>query len=94
MKTGVKKKSKKEAWYVYMVECADQTIYTGITNNLSQRIATHNLGKGAKYTRSRYPVLLKASWKYPSRSEAGKAEYAFKKLSRKQKLELIISAAV
>lgn len=78
-----------EEWFVYMVECADKTIYTGITNNIAERIAKHNTGKGAKYTRNRAPVALKASWKYESKSEAAKAEYAYKKLSRQQKLQLI-----
>ncbi len=79
-----------EEWFVYMVECADKTIYTGITNNIAERITKHNSGKGAKYTRNRAPVALKASWKHESKSEAAKAEYAYKKLSRQQKLQLII----
>lgn len=73
-----------------MLECADGTIYTGITNNVKERIATHNSGKGAKYTRARLPVVLKAKWTYKNKSEAAKAEYAFKKLSREEKLQMII----
>lgn len=76
-------------WYVYMLECSDGTIYTGITNNIEARILKHNSGKGAKYTRSRTPVKLKAQWMYEIKSEAAKAEYRFKKLSRLKKLELI-----
>lgn len=76
-------------WFVYMVECSDGTIYTGITNDVKARILKHNSGKGAKYTRARRPVKLKAQWKYSSRSASAQAEYAFKKLSRVQKLKLI-----
>jgi putative endonuclease len=76
-------------WYVYMVECSDGTIYTGITNNIAERIIKHNTGKGAKYTRARNPVILKAYWPYKQKAEAAKAEYAFKKLTRIQKMELI-----
>jgi putative endonuclease len=72
-----------------MVECSDGTIYTGITNNVEERIAKHNTGKGAKYTSGRNPVILKAYWVYKQKSEAAKVEYAFKKLSRKQKMEMI-----
>ena len=76
-------------WWVYMVECSDGSIYTGITNDLDARIDKHNSGKGAKYTRGRTPVVLKANWEYELRSEAAKAEFAFKKLSRMEKMELI-----
>jgi len=76
-------------WYVYIVECSDGTLYTGITNDLNKRIEKHNSGKGAKYTRSRTPVLLKWSCEAENRSEASKLEYQIKKLTRKKKLELI-----
>ena len=76
-------------WYVYMVECADGTIYTGITNDVEARIIKHNSGKGAKYTRTRGPVKLKACWSFEFKSEAAKAEYAFKQLSRAEKMKLI-----
>lgn len=79
-----------KAWFVYMVECIDKSIYTGITNNVEERVGKHNIGKGAKYTRSRNPVVLKAFWKFESKSEALKAEYAFKKLSREKKIEMIL----
>ncbi len=81
-----------ENWFVYMVECSDKTLYTGITNDVVARIAKHNSGKGAKYTRSRSPVKLKAFWKYETKSIAAQAEYAFKQLSKTQKLALIKSA--
>lgn len=76
-------------WYVYLLQCSDGTLYTGITNDLDARIAAHNSGKGAKYTRGRTPVVLLGSFTFETRSEALKAEYAFKKLSREQKLERI-----
>lgn len=78
-------------WYVYIVECSDGTLYTGITNNLDKRINTHNKGKGAKYTRNRLPVVLKKSWEVEGRSEASKMEYQIKQLKRDEKLKLILS---
>jgi putative endonuclease len=76
-------------WFVYIVECSDGTLYTGISTDVSKRISTHNLGKGAKYTKTRLPVVLK--WLKPcnNRSEASKEEHRIKKLTRKQKLALI-----
>lgn len=76
-------------WFLYLLECSDGTIYTGITNDVKARVAKHNSGKGAKYTRGRRPVLLKRSFTYKNRSEASKAEYVFKKLSKQKKQELI-----
>lgn len=76
-------------WYVYMLECADGTIYTGITNDVAARIEKHNSGKGAKYTRARLPVVLKAAWNYKTKPEAAKEEYALKKLTRVEKLRMI-----
>jgi putative endonuclease len=75
-------------WFCYILECSDGTLYTGITNDLDMRIKTHNLGKGAKYTRNRLPVKLKWSKIIENRSEASKLEYRIKKLNRSQKLIL------
>lgn len=78
-------------WYVYMLEGADQSLYTGITNDIERRLREHN-GKekgGAKYTRSRRPYHLVHTETYPSRSEAARREYAIKLLSRTAKLGLI-----
>lgn len=72
-----------------MVECSDGTLYTGITNDLDKRLQKHNNGTGAKYTRSRTPVVLKWTCECLDRSEASKLEYKIKQLSRKDKLELI-----
>ena len=75
--------------YVYILKCADGTLYTGWTNDLEKRIATHNSGCGAKYTRSRLPVELIYHEEFESKSAALKREREIKKLSREQKLELI-----
>ena len=75
---------------VYIVECADGTLYTGITNALERRIEEHNSSdKGAKYTRSRRPVKLVYQEKHSSRSSASKREYKIKKMSRGEKKHLI-----
>lgn len=76
-------------WYVYMLECADGSIYTGITNDIKARLAKHNNGKGAKYTKGRTPVILKVKWLLKNKSEAAKKEYALKQLSRIEKLTLV-----
>jgi putative endonuclease len=76
-------------WYCYIVECSDGTLYTGITTNLEMRIKAHNSGKGAKYTRTRSPVLLKWSCEFSNRSEATKEECRIKKLSKIKKIEII-----
>lgn len=78
------------SYYIYIVECKDKTLYTGTTNNLEKRIATHNTSKaGAKYTKARRPVTLKYFEKVPNVSEALKREAQIKKLSRKEKLILM-----
>ena len=78
-------------YYVYIVKCADETLYTGIATELDRRIVEHNESdKGAKYTRVRRPVSLVYSEEYPDRSAASKREYEIKKkMSRAEKLELI-----
>lgn len=78
------------AWYLYVVQCADQSLYTGITNNLEQRIQKHNRGKGAAYTASRRPVHLLGAWRFQNKPLALKAELAFKKLTRSAKLNHLI----
>ena len=74
--------------YVYLVQCADGTLYTGYAKDVQRRVAVHNTGKGARYTRSRLPVILLASWHFPTKSAALKREYQIKQLTRQQKLEL------
>ena len=76
-------------WQIYILKCSDGTFYTGITNNLISRIKKHNLGKGAKYTKTRLPVSLVYSEKANDKSQSLKREIAIKKLSRTKKIELI-----
>ncbi len=76
-------------YFLYILECADETLYTGITVDLERRVREHNTSKlGAKYTRSRRPVRLVYFKKFKNRSLASKAEYKLKKLSREEKFEL------
>ncbi|WP_201367299.1 GIY-YIG nuclease family protein [Dictyobacter formicarum] len=75
--------------YVYIVRCVDDTLYTGYTTDVARRIATHNAGKGARYTRTRLPIELLVSWEFASKNEALRIEYALKRWSRRQKLLLI-----
>ena len=75
--------------YTYMVKCSDGSFYTGWTNNLEKRIASHNAGKGAKYTKSRCPVELVYFEEFETKEQAMKREYAIKQMARKDKLELV-----
>ena len=76
--------------YVYILKCADNTFYTGYTVNLEKRVKVHNEGKtGAKYTRVRRPVSLVYHEVYDTKSQALKREFEIKKLTRKQKENLI-----
>ena len=77
-------------WYVYMVQCRDGSLYTGITKDLEKRVKEHNSGStGAKYTRSRRPVHLVYQEEVPSRSAAAKREYEIKQLTAAGKNALI-----
>ena len=79
-------------WFVYVVECSDGSLYTGITTNLKRRISEHNSSKkGAKYTKSRQPVELIYFETVSNRSEATMREINIKKLSKKNKIQLINS---
>lgn len=77
------------SWNVYILRCADGTLYTGIAPDVEKRLQKHNEGKGAKYTRGRTPVELVYQEPYPNRAEASKREYQIKQLSRAEKLDLI-----
>ncbi|MGL5675464.1 MAG: GIY-YIG nuclease family protein [Cellulosilyticaceae bacterium] len=77
--------------YVYIVVCKDETYYTGYTIDIEKRLKVHNEGKGAKYTKMRYPVILVYKECFTTKSEALKREYAIKQLTRKQKEALIQS---
>jgi putative endonuclease len=76
------------AW-VYVLRCADGTLYTGWTNDLDRRLARHQAGKASRYTASRLPVQLAWSAEHPGRSEAMREEARIKRLSRAEKLALI-----
>ena len=75
-------------WMVYMLECADKTLYTGITNNLDRRMAAHAAGKGARYTKGRGPFRLVSRETCAGRAEASRRETAIKVLARAKKLRL------
>jgi putative endonuclease len=77
-------------YFVYILRCADDTLYTGWTTDIDTRAIQHNAGKGAKYTRSRLPVICVYSEEYSSKKEAMQREYEIKQLSRDQK-DLLIS---
>lgn len=76
-------------WYLYVVKCADGTLYTGISSNPVRRIKQHNAGKGASYTASRRPVLFQGAWLFADRAAATKAELHLKRLRRAEKERLI-----
>jgi len=76
-------------WYVYIVECIDQSLYTGVARDLEARVTQHNVGAGAKYTRGRRPVRLVYSEQAPDRSAAQQREHAIKRLSASAKRALI-----
>ena len=76
-------------WYVYLLRCRDGTLYTGCTDDVARRLAAHQSGRGAKYTRSRLPVALVYQEPCQDRSAALRRERAIKQLSRAQKLALI-----
>ncbi len=73
-------------WYLYVLHCGDDSLYTGITPDLASRLKRHQAGRGAAYTAARRPVRVAGAWRFPSRSAALKAEAAFKRLSRASKL--------
>ena len=76
-------------WFVYILKCSDGTLYTGITTDVNRRLNEHNSGKGAKYTKTRLPVMLLLVSEVSTRSEASKEEYRIKKLTREQKLRMV-----
>ncbi|KUZ80812.1 excinuclease [Burkholderia ubonensis] len=76
------------SWFLYLIECADGSVYTGITTDVAARFDEHAAGKGARYTRSRKPRAVLASFPLADRSSASRAEYWVKQLSPKQKREL------
>ena len=79
--------SPRKKWYFYVLSCSDKSLYTGVTTDVNRRLNEHNAKKGAKYTRSRVPVIVLYYREVENRSAAQKMESAFKKLSRSKKLE-------
>ena len=87
------------SWFVYIVRCADDSLYTGITKNIIRRLDEHNNGNrtASAYTRARRPVVLVYQESYQTRSQATKREYQIKQLSRREKqalLETLLTAAL
>ncbi len=76
-------------WYVYILRCRDDTLYTGMTDDLEKRLAAHNSGKGAKYTRGRGPVKMVYHETFDTKVEACRREYHIKRLTRPEKTILI-----
>ena len=76
-------------WYIYILRCGDDTLYTGITDDVEKRFSAHAAGKGAKYTRGRGPLTLVYTEEVEDKSAALKREHAIKKLPRTEKLKLI-----
>lgn len=78
-----------ETWWLYMIECRDGAIYTGITRDVQARYEQHVKGTGAKYTRMNPPTRLLCRFAYPSHREAAQAEWEIKKLTRGEKLQRV-----
>ncbi len=83
------KRPSDDPWFVYMLRCADGSLYTGITNDVMRRCRQHNDGKASRYTRSRRPTKLVWQEVQPSRSSALKREAAIKAMTRRAKLAMI-----
>ncbi len=75
-------------WSVYILQCADRTLYTGVTTDIAARVVTHNTGKGAKYTRGRLPAVLVYQEKASDRGAALKREHAIKQMRAEEKRQL------
>lgn len=89
----IRRKESMGSWFVYVVRCRDGSLYTGISTDVNARIAQHNAGAGARYTRARGPVTLVHFERKRSRSNALRREAAIKALSRMEKIELVRGVA-
>jgi predicted GIY-YIG superfamily endonuclease len=87
------KKQLAERWFVYILRCADDSLYTGITKDLDRRLKQHNAGTASRYTRGRLPVTREYQEEQPNQSMALKREFAIKAMSRQEK-ELLIRRLV
>jgi len=76
-------------WYVYLLRCNDNSLYCGVTTDPERRLNEHNNGTGAKYTRARLPVTMKAFEKFPDKKSAYRAEYAVKQKKAAHKIEFL-----
>jgi len=76
-------------WHIYIIECSDKSLYTGVTSDLKRRLREHNSGKGGRYTKSRTPVTLVYSETYKTKSKALKREIQIKGWTKKKKKALI-----
>ena len=83
-----------KGWFCYLLRCADDTLYCGITNDLEKRLASHNAGTASKYTRARLPVELVFAEPCADRSTASKREMAIKRMARGEKLKLRTRAPI
>ena len=79
------------AWFVYLARCADGSLYCGITNDVVARLAAHNAGTGARYTRARLPIEIIYTRRCRSKGDALRLEYRIKQLTRREKLALVAS---
>ena len=86
--------ARRSRWHVYLLRCADGTLYTGITTDVSRRVKQHNAGTASRYTRSRRPVVLLYHKRVTDQSAALKREIAIKKLSREEKESLVATKPV
>lgn len=86
--------SSNQRWFVYLIECVDRSVYTGIATDVARRYAEHQAGQGARYTRSHPPVRLLGTREYPDRSSASRAEAAIKRLSPLAKRSLAADPTV
>ncbi|KKP69535.1 methyltransferase [candidate division CPR3 bacterium GWF2_35_18] len=76
-------------YYLYILKCGDDSLYTGITNDIEKRLTVHREGKGSKYVRSHLPIKIVYQEKYKTKEEACKREFEIKQMSREKKLTLI-----
>jgi len=78
-------------WFLYLLRCADGTLYTGVTTALGRRVEEHNAGRGSRYTASRRPVWLIGAWRFDSRAAAQRAEARLRRLPRQEKERLALA---
>lgn len=88
-KRAIKSLKQSRTWYVYILRCVDGSLYTGITNNLTERVKKHNAGTGAKYTRAHRPVVLAWKRRASTATHARKREAAIKQMTKAEKEKLV-----